>query len=88
MNCSKPYPDPDRQEPARSRIILVCSSFWAGLVDWFRTRLIDEKMIDPTDMELIQGDRRPARVVEAIFKHYEARPLAPLPNEREMMLNL
>ena len=69
-------------------IILVCSSFWAGLVDWFRTRLIDEKMIDPTDMELIQVIDDPARVVEAIFKHYEARPFAPLPNEREMMLNL
>lgn len=30
----------------------------------------------------------PDRVVEAIFKHYEARSFAPLPNEREMMLNL
>jgi len=27
-------------------------------------------------------------VVEAIFKHYEARPFGPLPNERELMLNL
>ena len=30
----------------------------------------------------------PAQVVEAIFKHYESRPFGPLPNEREMMLNL
>jgi len=27
-------------------------------------------------------------VVEAIFKHYEARPFGPLPSERELMLNL
>ncbi len=69
-------------------IILVCSTFWAGLVDWFRTRLADERMIDPSDMDLIQVIDDPDRVVEAIFKHYEARPFAPLPNEREMMLNL
>ena len=30
----------------------------------------------------------PEKVVEAIFKHYEARPFGPLPNEHEMMLNL
>ena len=30
----------------------------------------------------------PERVVEAIFKHYESRPFGPLPNERELMLNL
>ncbi|MBK7899744.1 MAG: TIGR00730 family Rossman fold protein [Azonexus sp.] len=69
-------------------IILVCSAFWAGLVDWFRNRLAEEKMIDPADMDLIQVIDEPDRVVEAIFKHYEARPFAPLPNEREMMLNL
>ncbi|MBL8449015.1 MAG: TIGR00730 family Rossman fold protein [Dechloromonas sp.] len=69
-------------------IILVCSAFWAGLVDWFRDRLVEEKMIDTGDMDLIQVIDEPDRVVEAIFKHYEARSFAPLPNEREMMLNL
>lgn len=69
-------------------IILVCSAFWKGLVDWFRDRLVEEKMIDAADMDLIQIIDEPEAVVEAIFKHYEARPFSPLPNEREMMLNL
>jgi len=69
-------------------IILVCSDFWKGLVDWFRDTLVREKMIDPEDTQLIQIIDDPEKVVEAIFKHYEARPFSPLPNEREMMLNL
>lgn len=69
-------------------IILVCSDFWKGLVDWFKDTLVREKMIDPEDMHLIQIIDEPEKVVEAIFKHYEARPFSPLPNEREMMLNL
>ena len=69
-------------------LILVCSDFWKGLIDWFKQRLVDEKMVDPEDIHLIQLIDEPAQVVEAIFKHYEARPFGPLPNEREMMLNL
>ena len=69
-------------------VILMCSDFWAGLIDWFKARLVSEKMIDPMDMQLIQVIDEPERVVEAIFKHYEARPFGPLPNEREMLLNL
>ena len=69
-------------------LILVCSEFWGGLVDWFRTRLVTEKMIDEADMDLLQVIDDPAKVVEAIFKHYEGRPFGPLPTEREMLLNL
>ncbi|WP_412478616.1 TIGR00730 family Rossman fold protein [Azonexus sp. IMCC34839] len=69
-------------------LILVCSEFWGGLVDWFKGKLVEEKMIDPEDMHLIQLIDDPEKVVEAIFKHYEGRPFGPLPNEHEMLLNL
>ena len=69
-------------------LILVCSEFWGGMIDWFRDRLVAEGMVDPDDMNLIQLIDEPEKVVEAIFKHYEARPFGPLPNEHEMMLNL
>lgn len=72
----------------RMPIILVCSDFWKGLIDWFKETLVREKMIDAEDMHLIQLIDEPEKIVEAIFKHYEARPFSPLPNEREMMLNL
>ena len=69
-------------------LILVCSEFWGGMIDWFRDRLVAEGMVDAEDMNLIQLIDDPAKVVEAIFKHYEARPFGPLPNEHEMLLNL
>jgi hypothetical protein len=49
---------------------------------------VDEKVISPEDLGLIQIIDKPEEVVEAIFKHYESRGFAPLPSEREMLLNL
>ena len=69
-------------------LILVGSAFWQGMFDWFTARLVEEKMVDPEDIELIQLIDEPEQVVEAIFKHYESRPFGPLPSERELMLNL
>ena len=69
-------------------LILVGTAFWSGMLDWFRERLVAEGMVDPEDMNLIQLIDEPEKVVEAIFKHYEARPFGPLPNEHEMLLNL
>ena len=69
-------------------LILMCSAFWEGMIGWFRDRLIEEKMVDRADINLIQLIDEPEQAVEAIFKHYEARPFGPLPGERELMLNL
>jgi hypothetical protein len=72
----------------RIPIILVCSQFWAGMLDWFRNTLVTQGMISPEDMELIQVIDEPAKVVEAIFKHYETRGFEPSEEEREIQLNL
>jgi uncharacterized protein (TIGR00730 family) len=72
----------------RIPIILVSSDFWRGFLDWFRERLVRERMIDPEDMDLIQVIDEPDQVVEAIFTHYESSVVAPQSPEREMMLNL
>lgn len=69
-------------------IILVCEPFWRGLIDWLRERLVGEGMIDAKDLDLIQVIDDPDAVVEAIFRHYQTRGFAPLPVEREMLLNL
>ena len=69
-------------------LILVGTDFWAGLLDWFRARLVVEKMIDPGDMNLIQVIDEPEAVVAAIFDHYETRGFGPLPEEHELLLNL
>ncbi len=72
----------------RIPIILVHEPFWRGMVDWFRTTLVSEKVISPEDLDLIQLIDRPEDVVEAIFKHYETRAFGPLASEHEMLLNL
>lgn len=69
-------------------IILVHLPFWRGLVDWFRTTLVEEKVISPEDVDLVQMIDKPEDIVEAIFKHYENRGFAPLPREHELLLNL
>jgi uncharacterized protein (TIGR00730 family) len=72
----------------RIPLILVGSEFWAGLLDWFRERLVAENMINPEDVDLIQVIDDPEAVVAAIFDHYEARGFGPLPEEHELLLNL
>ena len=72
----------------RIPIILVHEPFWRGLVEWFKTTLVDEKVISPEDVNLIQVIDKPEDVVEAILKHYETRGFSPLPVEHEMLLNL
>jgi uncharacterized protein (TIGR00730 family) len=72
----------------RMPIILVGSKFWTGMVEWFRTALLDEKVISPEDMDLVQIIDDPKAVVSAIFKYYETRGFEPSAAEREKQLYL
>src|ERR1700694_5915915 len=47
----------------RIPIILVGADFWSGLLDWVRSTLIDEGMIDPEDVELMQIIDEPEAIV-------------------------
>jgi len=69
-------------------VILVQSSYWKGLIDWMRDRMVSEGMIGPDDMDLIQVIDEPAGVVEAIFNHYEKRGFTLTAADREAQLNL
>jgi uncharacterized protein (TIGR00730 family) len=69
-------------------IILVHEPFWRGLLDWCRERLVEEGMIDATDISLVQVCNEPQQVVDAIFAFYEKRSFEPSPAEREVLLNL
>ncbi len=72
----------------RIPIILVCSDYWRGMMDWFRQTLLTEGMMNPEDMDLIQLIDEPEAIVAAIFKHYETRGFELSEAEREMQLNL
>ena len=64
-------------------VILVGTTFWQGLLDWFRNQLVHDGMIAAKDMNLVQVIDEPANVVDAIFAFYEARELAPIETERQ-----
>lgn len=69
-------------------IILVQSSFWVGLIDWFKTTLVNEGMINAEDLDLIRIIDEPEAVVCAIFDHYEKQGFEPTPRDREIQLYL
>ncbi|HEY4375032.1 MAG TPA: TIGR00730 family Rossman fold protein [Burkholderiales bacterium] len=69
-------------------IILVGSEFWAGMLDWMRDKLIDYKLIDPADMDLMQVLDSADEVVETIFNFYETRGFTPTEVDRERLMYL
>ena len=69
-------------------IILVHEPFWRGLLDWFKSTLVDEGMINAADMDLIKMINQPEEIVSAIFEHYEKRGFEPSAREREIQLYL
>ncbi len=69
-------------------VILLHEPFWRGLLAWIKDRLVEEGMIDPTDVNLVRVCNQPQEVVDAIFDFYEKRGFEPSPAEREVLLNL
>jgi hypothetical protein len=58
------------------------------MLDWFRSRLVEEKMINPEDMDLLTVIDDPECVVASIFEYYQTRGFERLPGEHELLLNL
>ncbi len=72
----------------RIPIVLVGSTFWCGLLDWMRERLVGDGMIDAQDLHLMTLVDDSDAVVAAIFDFYEARGFAQTAAEREQLLYL
>lgn len=69
----------------RIPIIMVNKPFWEGLLNWFSTTLVDQKMISPEDLNLIKIGETPKDVLDAIFEHYESRGFEPSAEEVEIL---
>ncbi|MGH8397806.1 MAG: TIGR00730 family Rossman fold protein [Gammaproteobacteria bacterium] len=69
-------------------ILLVGTTYWMGLVEWLKARMVVENMIDVQDMDLFKLVDRPEDVVKAIFEHYGPRGFEPSAEERNAMLEL
>ncbi|UCD31573.1 MAG: TIGR00730 family Rossman fold protein [Desulfobacterales bacterium] len=47
-------------------LILVGSNYWAGLIDWIKSRLFEEKQISPKDLDILKIIDDPEEVVRAV----------------------
>ena len=54
-------------------VVLFDSSYWRGLIDWIRDRLLAEKMIAPDDVDLLVLTDDPAEAVKTVVDCYEHR---------------
>lgn len=72
----------------RIPIILVHTPFWQGLLKWFEEVLVQERVINPEDMQLMQLVDSPKEVVDAIFAHYEKRGFEPSAEEQQRLMDL
>lgn len=51
-------------------IILMGLDFWGGLVNWIKSKLIDEKMISPSDLDLFHVTDDPVEAANIISNFY------------------
>lgn len=58
-------------------IILVGSSFWEGLLDWIKSRLMEEKMISPEDIDLFHVVDSAEEVMKILNDFYAEVNLSP-----------
>ena len=52
-------------------IILMGTDYWAGLVEWIKKKLVDEKMISAGDVELFYVTDDPAEAARLIAEFYK-----------------
>ena len=50
-------------------VVLAERSYWQGLIDWTRDRLLAEAKISPEDFELMRLSDDPAEIVEIVEHH-------------------
>lgn len=65
------------QKIGKFPIVMVGSEFWDGLVDWLRDRLLVEKNISATDLDLFKVVDSSDEVVEIIDSFYKGHTLSP-----------
>jgi uncharacterized protein (TIGR00730 family) len=52
-------------------VVLVGTEFWGGLVDWIRTRLVDDELISASDPDLLVVTDDPAEICAAVRRGHQ-----------------
>lgn len=69
-------------------IILYGSSFWNGLLEWFKDSLIADGTIGEHDMDLFHVTDDPQFVIDTIFDFYEGVDLDAIINQSQLQMDL
>ena len=58
-------------------IVFVGKDYWKGLLDWMATTMVNEKNINPKDLNLFHITDDPKQVVKVINNFYKKKQLKP-----------
>ncbi len=76
------------QKLPRVPVILVKHAFWNGILDWFKQTLLQEKTINPEDLELFHVVDEPAAVLDTIFSFYDSPTAAALRRQDDLFRHI
>jgi uncharacterized protein (TIGR00730 family) len=54
-------------------VVLFDTDYWGPMLDWIRSRVLDDGMISPSDLELLRCTDDPAEAVRFVVSHFEER---------------
>jgi uncharacterized protein (TIGR00730 family) len=54
-------------------VVLCDTGYWAPMLDWIRTRMLEEGLVSTADLELVSVTDMPAEAVECIVSRFDAR---------------
>jgi uncharacterized protein (TIGR00730 family) len=60
-------------------VVLVDRSYWQGLIDWTRDRLLAEAKIAPEDLDLIELSDDPTEIVKIVLEGARKQGIVPAP---------
>ena len=54
-------------------VVLFDTSFWSPMLDWIRTRMLEDGLISAADLDLVHVTDLPAEAVDCVVSRYTAR---------------
>ncbi len=54
-------------------VVLYESAYWSPLLDWVRTRLLEDGLVSAADLDLVHVTDIPAEAVDCVVSRYDAR---------------
>ena len=54
-------------------VVLCDSAYWAPMLDWIRTRMLEDGLVAAADLDLVHVTDLPAEAVDCVVSRYDAR---------------